>query len=297
MNRSALLGWGILLLLVAGPAAAGDEPKWRVRGVKSAFVPVKRPDRHTRLEILHIVRDAGHRDHAVRTRAFREWCRGDWSNPYLPLVTGLTFSSPRSRSFAAWALGEIDVPNAVEPLRRRSLVDEHATVRRTAIDSLRKLSRRHNLSVVRPMARSLRTGGEVTRMRAARALGDLGDTRAISYLVDELTIWGGPGPRVNIFAGTRMSYLQGYDVEVAQGAAIAKPRVGVITSGTVLDARVLRTQTRRRVYCEVVIRSLERLSSQRFGDDPAAWIRWHRGGGARSVIPASERARAPAPKQ
>jgi len=267
---------GFILLFLAGPGVAGDGTKRTERGVKKV-VSVRPPDRDTRLTILRIVRNAGSKDRQVRIDAVRDWYQHRFHDPFLPLITGLTFSSPESRSFSAWALGEAKNPRAIGALSRRALFDENEVVRRTAVDSLRKISAgRNEPAVIQPFLKSLKSPEFGTRIRAARALGDIGDRRAIRYLVQTLTTTGGPSPRVNIFSGRQIAYIRDYDAEVAQSAAIAEPKVGVVTEGTVLDARIIRMEARTRIYLQVIIRSLEKLSGQRFGGDVKAWQRWSR---------------------
>jgi len=269
-------GLGFLLLFVAGSAGAGDGSESTKRGVKKV-VSVRPPDRDTRLKILEIVRNAGSKEQKVRVEAVRDWYRHRFDNAFLPLITGLTFSSPRSRSFSAWALGETRNPRAIGALGRRALFDENEVVRRTAVDSIRKIAaNRKDATAIQPFLKSLGSPDFGTRIRAARALGNIGDRRAILYLVRTLETTGGPSPRVNIFSGRQVTYIRDYDAEVAQSAAIAEPKVGVVTEGTVLDARIIRTQARTRVYHRVVMRSLEKLSGQRLGGDVKAWRRWYR---------------------
>jgi hypothetical protein len=269
-------GLGFLVMLDAGPVVAGDRPDGTERGVRNV-VAVRPPDPETRLKILEIVRNAGSKDRRVRVEAIRDWYRHRFDNAFLPLITGLTFSSPQSRSFSAWALGETRNPRAIGALGRRALFDENDVVRRTAVDSIRKIAAsQKEPTAIQPFVKSLESPEFATRIRAAKALGDIGDGRAVRYLVRTLTTTGGPSPRVNIFSGRQVTYIRDYDAEVAQSAAIAEPKVGIVTEGTVLDTRIIRTQARTRVYRQVVVRSLEKLSGQRFGDDVKAWRRWYR---------------------
>ena len=270
------MGLGLLGLFMAGIADAGDELKDQEHGVKKS-VPVRQPDGQTRLAILKIIRDAGSRSHKVRVEAYQKWFDRRWVNVYLPLVSGLSFSSGRSRSFSAWALGELCAPDAIEPLSRRALFDEDPAVRRMAADSIKKIgAKMKGRRSLQPFIKALKSKFLGTRIRAATAMGYLGDRRAIPHLVETIEYFGGPGPRVNLFAGRQRAYIRGYGAEVARGAGIARPNVGIVQSGTVLDARVIRTQGRLRIYRKVVLQSLERLSGMSFGDDLRAWCDWHR---------------------
>ena len=53
------------------------------------------------------------------------------------------------------------------------------------------------------------------RVRAAGALADLGDGDAVTYLVKRIEARGGGGPRVHTFAGTQLSYVKDFDVELS----------------------------------------------------------------------------------
>ncbi len=272
------MGLGLLGFIMAGIADAGDELQDQEHGVKIS-VPVRQPDSQTRLAIRKIIRDAGSRSHKVRVEAFRNWFGRRWENAYLPLVSGLSDPSGRSRSFSAWALGELRVPNAIEPLSRRALFDEDPAVRRMAAESIKKIGaglKGIEHRALQPFVKALKSKFFGTRVRAAMAMGHLGDGRAISYLIESIRPSRGSSPRVNLFVGRQRAYIRGYDVEVASGASIAKPIVGIVQSGTVLDARIISTQRRLKIFRKVVIRSLERLSGMRLGNDVKAWSDWHR---------------------
>jgi len=268
-------GLGCLALFIAGNAGAEDEHSCREHGVKKS-VAIQKPDSQTRLAVLRIIREAGSKDHRVRANAYRQWFSGQRKNTYLPLITGLTYHSGYSRSFSAWALGELRMPAAIEPLSRRALYDEDSAVRRASVDSIKKIGKdlKGGLAL-EPFLRALNSKFRETRTRAVKVLGDLGDRRAVPYLIDTLEYVGGPGPRVNLFVGRQRAYIRGYDVNVASSASIAKPVIGLVQAGAVLDARVIRTMGRIRVFRKLVIRSLEKISSRSFGEDVRSWRSWY----------------------
>lgn len=59
------------------------------------------------------------------------------------------------------------------------------------------------------------------------------------------------GQRANIVNQDHITYLQDFEVEIAQGAVIADPVLGVITDGTILDVRPVVSADRRFVTMEV----------------------------------------------
>jgi hypothetical protein len=72
-----------------------------------------------------------------------------------------------------------------------------------------------------------------------------------------------------------MSFIQDFDVEVAQTAFIADPIVGIVQEGITLDVRVLATERVADILERRVIRrSLKKLTGVDLGDDPVAWMRW-----------------------
>src|SRR5262249_4696436 len=115
------------------------------------------------------------------------------------------------------------------------------------------------------------------RIRAAEAFAKIGEPAAIEPLVA-----AGPNTAVNAAGGggafaphahcafiTQQAYIQDFDVQVAQGAVIADPKVNVLQSGAVLDVAVLAVQI---YHIEVVLayrKALRELSGSDPGADPA----------------------------
>ena len=67
---------------------------------------------------------------------------------------------------------------------------------------------------------------------------------------------GGGSPRVYIAILTQYSYVKDFDAQVAQSSMIADPRVGTVSDGVVLDAKVLNVEIVR--YMVLLDRSLLR---------------------------------------
>ena len=86
---------------------------------------------------------------------------------------------------------------------------------------------------------------------------------------------GGRAPAANIFVGSQMAFVQDFDVEVANGAAVADPQVNVLTEGSVLDVRVQGISVHStRVECQRLRGALGRLTGARPGDTNTAWLDW-----------------------
>ena len=122
------------------------------------------------------------------------------------------------------------------------------------------------------------------RLRAAEALGHTRDDVFVPALADRrysrasLPQGGGGGvrpPHANIFVGTQTAYVQDFDVEVAQFAAIADPVINTLLEGAVLDvgvigvSRVTVRQERR-----VIIRSLRDITGADIGSGSKDWAKW-----------------------
>ena len=78
-------------------------------------------------------------------------------------------------------------------------------------------------------------------------------------------------------------------MEIAQGAVIADPVIGVLQEGNLLDVRVHGTSGSRTVERQIIVRSLRGLTGQRFGDDFEAWRRWWNEAGLPQALAARER--------
>ena len=184
------------------------------------------------------------------------------------------------RTFAILALRRAFPGEHVRELLQRAALDPSEDVRDAACTALREL---HDPAVIQPLARALASKNAATRIHSATALGELAAPRALEPLTLRLSVLaapgsgGGGGPRANLYVGNQTSYLQDFDVEIAQAASIAKPIVAVQNDGVVLDVRVggvssesTSIGSERRAVC----RALARISGQNFGDEPDRWLAW-----------------------
>ena len=117
------------------------------------------------------------------------------------------------------------------------------------------------------------------RVNAVEALAKMDYREAVeplyARLVSVASSGGGGAPHAYIFNGTQHSYVQDFDVEVAQGAAIADPVINILLEGSVLDVAVIgmseyEVQTER----ATLRRALSDLTGAHPGDTTAAWQRW-----------------------
>jgi hypothetical protein len=112
------------------------------------------------------------------------------------------------------------------------------------------------------------------RAAAADAIGRSGNIKGVALLVYSLEAHGG-GPRSYIYAANQLSFIQDFDVEVAQTAFIADPQVGVLQDGAVLDVKVASSEWySTRVERHAIGRALHALTGADLGEDAKAWRAW-----------------------
>ena len=189
-----------------------------------------------------------------------------------PLTYALRYPAENVRAFAARELGRIGDRRALRPLIHRSLLDASEPVRDAALASVKMFN---DPNILAPYVNALFSESPVLQANGARAIGDLGDIRGVYYLIYKYSAHGGGHTRSHIYNATQLSFIQDFDVEVAQTAFIADPIVGILQEGQVLDVRVIATSGEGTIIeRRVVRRSLAKLTGEDFGDDVTAWTKW-----------------------
>ncbi|MEM9379107.1 MAG: HEAT repeat domain-containing protein [Planctomycetota bacterium] len=134
-----------------------------------------------------------------------------------------------------------------------------------------------------PLVRALSSETPELRLRAAEALGSTRDDLFVPALMDRLYTLAaipqsGGGfrpPHAYIFVGTQTAYVQDFDVEVAQFAAIADPVVNTLLEGAVLDVGVIGvTRVTVRQERRVIIRALRDITGEDVGSSSKDWAKW-----------------------
>ncbi|MFQ5844586.1 MAG: hypothetical protein ACE5JG_06300, partial [Planctomycetota bacterium] len=75
----------------------------------------------------------------------------------------------------------------------------------------------------------------------------------------------------------QVSFIQDFDVEVAQTQFIADPVIGVVQSGSQLNVRVFSTSGYIDVYeNRAIAGALKKLTGEDYGQDRRAWAAWWR---------------------
>ena len=151
-------------------------------------------------------------------------------------------------------------------------MDPSEIVREKALASVKAFA---DPNMIAPFVKALGSQNEVIRINAAAAIGSFDEILGVEYLIYRFSAHGGGLQRSHIYLANQLSFIQDFDVEVAQTAFIADPIVGILQEGTVLDARVLATTVAGWIIERRVIRrSLTKLTGVDMGDDPAKWASW-----------------------
>jgi hypothetical protein len=206
-------------------------------------------------------------------RMAREALRGvDGRAAVAPLAFALRAKSVEVRLLAAEQLGRVGSKRALPALVYRSLRDADAGVRAACVAAAKSIG---DANLAAPYVRAMfASPAAAVRAAAADALGGLGDAANVGYLVGRLEIHGG-GPRAHIYIANQLTFVQDFDVEVAQTAFIADPMVGVLQEGAVLDAQVVGMGGEITLVERVAVGgALRRLTGQDLGTEAPAWRKW-----------------------
>lgn len=195
------------------------------------------------------------------------------------LARELGADSSRTRAFAALGLRRLEPGKELVALVSRAVLDGSDEVRRQAALALKTAE---EPAVVNPIVRALGSRHPAVRANAVEALGRTGYPSAVEPLIGYLaalsSAQGGGGwrpPAASIFVGKQTAYVQDYDVEVAQFAAVADPQVNVLTEGAVLDVRVISAYSINQVAeARRVRQALQRLTQADPGESAVAWKAW-----------------------
>jgi hypothetical protein len=187
-----------------------------------------------------------------------------------PLQSVLYAPDPQSRVLAVKTLGRIRDRSALPALIRTSMYDADEGVRAAAYRSIQGFG---DADVFHPYARALWSQSPQARVLAAGALAELGDLRGVDAILRRVSIGIGESPRANVYVGRQNSYIQDFDVEIAQAAAIGDPIVQTIRDGIILDYKVLGGSGERWIVEErnAYARALSKLTGHDFGEDWKAY--------------------------
>jgi HEAT repeat protein len=264
------------------PAVASLHERLARDAVLEECAPIEAPNGEARTRLLEVVGGKSP-SRSVFARSALGLIAAEELEPWL--MEKLKASRPESRRGAALVLGGVKSDRALAALIRASLLDENGDVRAAAREGT--LASHHD-DLANPYLKAVETGDPRMRERAYPMLEALRDPRAVPVLIDVLkprpapvadapAAGGSSGfnpPHNHIFIGEQRAYVRDFDVQIAQGAVIAKPIVGILQSGSALDVAVGGVVVVSYTERMEVVSVLRRLSGQNLGNDPLAWEAW-----------------------
>jgi hypothetical protein len=184
---------------------------------------------------------------------------------------------PNRREFAALLARRLLPGELLPELSERSILDGMGHVREAALGSLMATN---DVAVLGPAINALDSENSNVRLNAVEALGIMAHPAAVEPLMSHLsTLQGGAGApsgtRASFFLGLQTSYVQDYDVEIAQAASIADPIIAVQSSGVIFDVRSA-VQITREVELLTTVKTLRKLTGVNQNSTPEAWMNWWR---------------------
>ncbi len=192
-----------------------------------------------------------------------------------PLKKLLYARHAATRKLAVKQLGHYGDRVALPWLIRSSMYDASPAVRDVAFRSVKGFQ---DPDIFYPYARALFSRNPRISINASRILAELGDLRGVDVIIRRVSIAMGASGRANIFTGTQNSYIQDFDVEIAQAAAIGDPIIQTIRDGVILDYKIMGGTgerwivERRAAYAD----ALSSLTGRDFGEDFKAYARYAR---------------------
>ena len=193
------------------------------------------------------------------------------------LGSAILSKKSKERAFAIQALGRLMPKENLKQAIRMAVLDRSKDVRQAANEIL---THSQDDNLVHTLRQALRSKHPPIRRNAAEALGALRDPRAVSDLIARVTYSGGTGQRVNISNVRQISYIQDFDVEVAQAAFIGDPVINIMQEGAVLDVTLLGTYGETDYYLErgAALRALRDITGERFSDVKSWQKYWNKNG-------------------
>jgi len=211
-------------------------------------------DANERARAMGMIREIG-AEHRLRT---------------LSIAARINYPDVRMR--AVKQLGAMNSEEALPPLYKRAIFDRAETIRKAAIEAIKETEAEGKIG---PFVKALASPFDSVRLHAIQALGALGDAAAVGPLVARYEIAGGSGQLVYLTQVNQISYVQDFDVEVAQTSFIADPVIGVIQDGLVHAFRVQAINGFFEVYeSPALAESLKALTGKELGENPDAWAEW-----------------------
>jgi hypothetical protein len=278
---------------VDGRWVSGDD-RMRAKGLvrhldrwmtNQEFAEATRPQREAKeqkageMRVLHLLAKIASEDEETVTAAMRQMALEERRFKLAPLAQALRCKPASLRIYAAQELARLGDTLAAPALLKRAIYDDDAKVREQVVLALKSFDLP---STVHPLGRALWSRSEDVRVHAAEALGTLGDEMGAGYLTRKWEGRSGNFPRVYFSQVRQISYIQDFDVEVAQTSFIADPIVGVIQEGVVQAVKIHATEQSFTYKERMAVKgALQKLVGEDLGDKVGAWSRFWKDNGSR----------------
>jgi len=191
-----------------------------------------------------------------------------------PLAIAARINYPDVRLRAIKNLGGMNSTEALPPLYKRAIFDRDESIRKAAVEAIKATDAKGKIG---PFVTALKSPFDSVRLHSVQALGALGDAGAVGPLVARYQVAGGSGQMVYLTQVNQVSYVQDFDVEVAQTSFIADPVIGVVQDGIVHAFRALSIDGFYEVYERPALaESLHALTGKDLGTDPGAWLEYYK---------------------
>ena len=219
--------------------------------------------------VLGLLAKIGTEDEETVRKATRRFLVQPDKFKLAPLAKALRCDPPSLRVFAAKELARLDSPLGVPALLKCAIHDKEANVRTAAAEALKAID---SPETVYPLGRALNSRYTNVRVAAAEALATLGDQAAMGLVINKWVGRAGDFPRVYFSQVNQLSYIQDFDVEVAQTSFIADPIVGVLQEGVSHAVKIHATEyTFTTVERPAYEKALKKLSGVDLGSDVNKW--------------------------
>lgn len=188
-----------LCLLVGVPTVvAAEDPGRKLQGEE---------------RVSHYLRAMAHKSAAIVAEAKARYAKAPDAHKRAPLEAALGLPlPPRVRAYVAGELGRLADERSAPVLQKWSVRDPKASVRAASVDALKKIDAR---GTAHALSRALRSRILSDRVRAAEALGRLGELSAVPHVLLHWSARAGDFPRAYFEQINQISYVADFDVEIA----------------------------------------------------------------------------------
>jgi hypothetical protein len=191
-------------------------------------------------------------------------------------MDALTWDKREARAYAAEQLGVLQHREAGNPLAKRVIEDTSSTVRETALKAILALKAD---GVPGVFIKALLGENQARRVRAADALYYFPDSRIVPYVLTALGRILKDEPDASMvtygFTGDVTQTNLARKVMVNNGGTPIQLPTTSKFEGSFGDPGKKDEEKARKFEKEALLRTLERITGENFGDDWESWVRWY----------------------